>query len=608
MVAGVRYLRLLSSALVMVTVVFLASAAVALAAPASSQPPIESIGFTKTVPDSGGAYSWTLSGLPDLDQVRSPDSMHLGLPNQGFMYCVPTAGMNILAFLAKGGFSTGVASKDWTLPVNYDEMTGDLKKLGTEMGTDPAGGTDGGFVPAMTARLAGATKVATSPFVLSFVSYQLDPTWQGASARQMALAGLNGSLVAVGIGYYSNENDPNVKALPTPGKIATSGPIVKRRVGGHFLTAVGASGKLFQAGATIQVRDPATPYVMHSYQSAYATDPHQVVPATYNFVYKDTADNKDKFYTANLGTWDASNTTLYEGYFKVDPTVVWVRNGKSLREIQPFKIAPNAGTEKTVFDLPGKGSPIQAALSAVSANPAVLVKGSNTIWSLDPVTGKSTSVGKLVGARALAFGGPRQTLFVAGSKKLVAVDQFTHQVVASHKLSTPLQTLAFDEKNDRLVGAGAGKLDFFDLKLHSKGSEKLKGLTGGGRLQLAIAPNGGVVVAMGGGTLVTSTSGFAHKGTVNSKVKLVTRKLAGKGTVHGLVVDDRGNILVARKGHVRLLDSTGHEIPRGNPFGGRADEVFAIRRSFSNANPHILQPSLDFLPGPAPQPPSAARG
>jgi hypothetical protein len=45
-----------------------------------------------------------------------------------------------------------------------------------------------------------------------------------------------------------------------------------------------------------------------------------------------------------------------------------------------------------------------------------------------------------------------------------------------------------------------------------------------------------------------------------------------------------------------MFDAKGHRITRGNPFRGRADGVFAITRSFSNADPKILGPSLDFLP------------
>src|SRR5262245_46566092 len=69
--------------------------------------------FQKQVSSLG--VSWSLEGVPDIDQARGTNSSgtKVGLPNGGGMYCVPTTGMDFLAFLADRGFagSLGVPSR-----------------------------------------------------------------------------------------------------------------------------------------------------------------------------------------------------------------------------------------------------------------------------------------------------------------------------------------------------------------------------------------------------------------------------------------------------------------------------------------------------------------
>lgn len=570
--------------------------AVALAAPAASSAqlaagpiatPNGNVLFTKVL--TAGQYSWSMTGMPDIDQIRTADAPngHPGLPNQGSMWCVPTTGMNILAYLAGLGFSPGVASKDWTAAANYDEMTAELDQLGDEMDTDPQKGTGGqGYIDAMTERLddAGVTKGKGVLGSLQQISYSLDPNWQGASVREMALAGLDGSLVAAGIGFYADEN-------------AAGQGAVKRRTGGHFMTAVGASGSLFNTGATIQVRDPATPSFSHSYQSAYATNPHAVVPITRKVVWKGN-DNKDHYATVNVGTWDGSQTTLFEGYYKVVPTTYWVGLGKDLVAIRPYDLLPGPEPDplRKVYDLPGDQPPIAVALSAASTNPAVLLKGGRGVLSLNPVTGQTKRLGNVAGARALAFGGPEQTLFVASARKLVALDGITHKLLASRKLSAPVEALAFDEQRGRLIAADDDRLRFFDVDLKQRGLRRLPAVQGSARLAMAVGPEGGLALSSGKGALTSKTSVKPA-----NRLAALKRRSLGDGSVKGLAIDDAGRLIVARAGRVQFFGSDGRRL-RSLSLPGRADSLLAMTRSFTNVDPELLRPTLDFLPGPPPAP------
>lgn len=47
---------------------------------------------------NSGVWGFDISHMSDLDQVRA------GLPGDGGMYCVPTASMNLFAYVANHGF------------------------------------------------------------------------------------------------------------------------------------------------------------------------------------------------------------------------------------------------------------------------------------------------------------------------------------------------------------------------------------------------------------------------------------------------------------------------------------------------------------------------
>src|SRR6478735_3111409 len=113
---------------VVVALAAVALSALVCAAPAAAAPdtvgPNGPLAFQKQFTNFG--VSWSLEGVPDIDQARGTNASgtKVGLPNGGSMYCVPTTGMDFLAFLADRGFggSLGVPSKDWTLATHFNEM------------------------------------------------------------------------------------------------------------------------------------------------------------------------------------------------------------------------------------------------------------------------------------------------------------------------------------------------------------------------------------------------------------------------------------------------------------------------------------------------------
>jgi hypothetical protein len=545
------------------------------------------------------SYSWSLTGVPDIDQVRGTDATHPGLPNDGKMYCVVTAGMDLLTYLANNGFATGVAAKDWTLPGNYNEMTADLAALGSEMGADPAKGTSGtGFVNAMGARLASAGIGSTDPHpgVAQLVYYTSDPNFQGPSAQAMALDGLGGSLVAPVIGFYSDEQDSRPGAPP--------GAIVKRRVGGHVMAAVGASGNLFSPNAEIDVRDPATDYVVKDTQTPYATDPHALAPLTANYIWTDSANQNHYNDGVANATWDGSTTTLFDGYLRIVPASAWGLIGSQLVLLRPYQLIPDPGPVVERFKVPGGRAPLALSLSAITNRPAFLVPGSSTVWSLDPVTRRFAELGRVAHPTALTFGGPEQALYVAGAGRLVKLGA-RGRVLSSRRLSAPISALAFDSARGHVVGVSTHRLELFDRGLHPVGSSRLPAaaLAGAGRVSLALGPGGALLLGRAGQRSFTTTRpGAQTAAAAGAPVRLVRRSVPGGQPLTGLTVDDSGRALVSAGGRLRVFDRAGRLVPRSR-FAGRLDRVFAFTRSFSNVPPEVTR-SLDFLPRPDPQRPA----
>ena len=563
----------------------------------AAQAGLDTIGPNGPLQWQGGigpaGVSFSLTGVPDIDQARgtSADGTKVGLPNNGYMYCVPTTGMDFLAYLADRGFagSLGVPSRDWTDSKNFNTMSVLLAQLGGEMGTDPVGGTGGdGFVAAMTKRLAKSEIGA-----VQIQSYALDDQGGAPTASDVIASGAAGDLLAAGIGFYKNEGTDQQPLL--------------RRVGGHAFTIVGGNALPGAKAGTVFTRDPATVYTADTVQGAYTTDQHAIAPYTAKFVWADD-NGVDHTGTSTVATWDASKTTLFEGFTRILPKTTWIQVGKQIVAVEAQHLVPDPGPLKHVYEVPGDGSVRTLALSTRNDNPAFLVKGSNTVWQLDALTGKSSKLGSVSGARALSFGGPGQRLFVAGKKKLVAFDR-TGKVVGSKSLSAPLDALSFDARTNRLAGVGKSRLMFFDAGLHTLASRTLPAVQkkGSGTPLLAFGPKGQVVLGksgqgavLQGSPVAAATARRGARAAALAPISLKRRTLQGGGKVHGLAVDDLGQVLVSVGGKLRVF-SPGGRRRATSPFAGLAGTaVLAVTRSIDTTGGTPFLQTLDRTVGPPP--------
>ena len=154
-------------------------------------------------------------GMPDFDQRRST------LPNEGRMYCIPTATANALAYITNHGYP-GLLNgpRDWQSQTHYADVSSLIGILGGVMFTDPDDGT-------LIGPWQAATQSALSGEGFFIVGSYTAGGFSGLSPIQLADQMRLGAIVLPRVGWY--EEQPAFSGL-------------WRRDGGHMVTMWAAFG------------------------------------------------------------------------------------------------------------------------------------------------------------------------------------------------------------------------------------------------------------------------------------------------------------------------------------------------------------------------------
>jgi hypothetical protein len=551
---------------------------------------------------TGSDYFYNLCGVPDLDQVRVTAGQFVGLPGNGHNYCAPTSTTNLFAYLATKGFVNDPAVKDYTDPANFNEASQDIDQLGDLMGTTAASGTGGGgMLDGITQWLLmhGTPKVKISGSVdtLDIVTKSFTTGgYYSPDIGAMVQDAINGGLVVGVVGFYAPTTDP-----------ATSETHLMR-VGGHLVSLVSAQGTLGTTASTLGVHDPATDWIDDDLQTPYSTDKWTLSAAAPDTYYSQDSGGALHPYTATLPQVNGSTSTLFDGYVTIEPkTVESVFHARLVFYAPAFgPVGPGPvhelGGGRVIREIAAPGPVADLALAPEGSQHPFLVKGSSMVYDADPLTGAvSKFAAGPAGARLLTFGGPEQTLFVAGAHQLVGLDR-DGRTVARAKLSSPLDALAFDARRSELVGISAadGSVRVFSTALRQLSSTRLDlaGLGGGGRLSLAVASSGRLVVTRTGSNKVLSAlPAVQHAARASSvgRLRARVRTLAVSANPKGLAVDDFGHMFVSVHGRLVELSPNGKRVAHSPYNGIPAGPSIDIARSFSNADPAISQ-QLDYLP------------
>jgi hypothetical protein len=579
-----------AGALLLATALMPGSAA---AAPPTARPAcvVRTVGLT--------TYDFSVCGVPDIDQVRATANGHTGLPNNGKMYCVVAANMNWLAFLAEQGFTISPTDKDWTLDANFDEMSNDLAQLGQLMSTNAQKGTSGsGQITGVTAWLdSNATGVFSKDYMV-VKSYEAG-SFYSPNAVTMAQDAIAGGLVTPVVGYYANKTN-------------ASGLTRLARVGGHEVSLVSASGALAQSSAQLGVRNPATDSGVDTVQTAYATDSWALATATTaRYFSLDASGNPSGQYKAKLSSVNGSPTTLYDGYGTIEPKSTVSSVGSKIyikRAIDVY--APPSPDPGPLIALKAQGPVEDLAYPLEGTKTPYLVKGRNTVYQADALSGRSSRLARgPAGAHLLAFGGADQKLFVGGSRKIQAFDHDGRRA-GSVRVGAKLDDLTFDSKANRLVGISntTNKLVLFSPTLKHEGALKLPAslTNGGGKLTAAVGPEGQVFFHQNGTGKVgqVAEAHISGKGVpgLSKTVAVGRRNLATKQS-RGLAVDDQGHIFTVQNGKQVELLPTGKRAPNSRFTGAPGSAHIDVDRSFTNHDPKHGPETLDFLPDDQLQPP-----
>jgi hypothetical protein len=387
------------------------------------------------------SFVYKLKHMPDFDQKRATAPNLVGLPNDGKMYCVPTAMMNIFAYAANHGFpNTAPGPGWWQSQLRYNQAGTAIAQLGALMGTDPLEGTGG-------AGAAFGTMAWLSPTSLTFTRYEANGFWS-PKIEDLAYAAINNQLVALCYGRYT---------MLVPGSPNLIGP----RDGGHCVTLVEA----LRSGddIIIKIRDPGDD--PDSNQFGYMT----TQSAFSNRVYSSAKNRSFDILGGPTRTMTALTFPVAAG-----ETVRLIDSAIYVRPKSGFSWQPGINNQppKIVFQIPslffGSGglnsqviellvgqSIVDATPSPEQSSTLALVTQAGapvTLRRVDHTTGEQATLANVPGATDLVLGRKRE-LYVLSSERLECfdVDADNGMPTATVFPPGPCVAMCFDDERDEIV-------------------------------------------------------------------------------------------------------------------------------------------------------------
>jgi hypothetical protein len=513
--------------------------------------------------------------LVGLHQARTSVDGAGGLPDNGNDYCVPTSAMDWIVWLANFGYlnpTFGVggplpAHTDWTNPANFNFMTNHISLMGLLMGTSATSGTsNSGLVSGIESWL----HLGEFGLPVNVNTYQSVKNYP-ANPNQMGVAAADGALVMVHIATYTYDQQGN-KLL---------------RTGGHMVAYQQGVTEASSSTATIHVMDPLDPAYADHVQLPYHADEWVLTPGANVF--------------SGHGLWSISRGGVsipgqfYDGYTEITPEQVYSIDARRMVVDTPFRFVASHRHPRAARRLRlriGTGVLDFAVAPEGFAEP-FLRADSNTIFQVNRLTGETTRYAEgPVGASHLIYGGPAETLFVAGRHELIALNR-RGRTIASLRLAHPIDALAYDDHAGRLVAllGAAHRVEFLSRSLRVLGSVEMSAslLAGKGAIALAVGPNGRLFIHDDGQPMVATAAPTATGTTSTNfsadKPRFTTMRLHDAPGAVGLAVDDRGHLFVSSHGRLVELLANGEPAPHSYFTGMPAAGIVRLSGSFSNAAP-----------------------
>ena len=376
-------------------------------------------------------FTYRRGGIPDLDQRRQIAGGHFGLPNEGLNYCVPTAAMDCLAFIANHGYGWMEPNgyRNWQSQDFYDSAGIEIFKMGYFfMNTDENTGTTG------AQHVQGIKDWFDSWGLLS--DFTVVGQFAGGSScptpNNLADAALQGGLVMAIVGWYNN---PSANTY--------------NRAGGHCLAmnkmvgTQGGNGPVY----TISWRDPARDDGVYTTQSQFSTESYTLSAVTATF------DGNGRTQYQVTGFNSGGKIGFLDGFVAITPKYA-LTSAPGDHEFDLYSLSELLGTQTHVVTALGgiQHAAFHPAMSTVTYLTLPDGEGRNDLRVLDPLSGDTVLVQDLI-PNALKMAVSRQRrayVLYQGGIQLEGFDLDNRNDPYLAQMPQYMNTLAYDDVYDLL--------------------------------------------------------------------------------------------------------------------------------------------------------------
>src|SRR5262249_45600574 len=165
-----------------------------------------------------------------------------------------------------------------------------------------------------------------------------------------------------------------------------------------------------------------------------------------------------------------ASRTYLDGFLVIFPVQALTAEGNHFFFLNPAALlgeAASSAPPSSRFASGDGGTIADLAIDPLSTSATYLTAGTDTVWRLDTLTGRSSSVASVPGARRATPGRHARYVLTDAAPGAPAPEG---RVSARAPLTAPLADIAYDADDDRVVGVTArgDALVDFDAQLHAQ--------------------------------------------------------------------------------------------------------------------------------------------
>lgn len=483
------------------------------------------------------SFNYFLNGVADLDQKWD------ALPNNGNMYCVPTAAMNWIYFYAARGMSSTPfgTTNPAQIPFNIGRM-GNLMDTDAQDGTSFSDAIDG-LLDWLSARGPWGVVRSARASDNNNITYK--------RLRNLLQLGAN---VMVMRGRYEKDGDEF------------------ERIGGHALSVVGLT-RTDQNLITISVHDP----------NNGSSNTSQAATQVKQEVLTEMRRNIDGDHVTILRWGSGSVNPPYlclDGVIAILPMMA--ASNVSANAVTVYRSNFTDNTVATQqYPTPFQGGVSELVLDPSGCALSVIARDDGQVWTLDLAEGTWLQLANVRAATALAYGSRRERLYVVQDRQISAFDD-AGALTGKLDLDASVDALSYDQKGDRMIAvvAGGKRLTSFDSAFKLQAQIDAPVVLGSGRLNLSVNSRDQTISLARHGNAEVASLRWREANVVSGRFKLLA-----DGAVSGAHVNRKGDIYVSEGGKIATFDQDGVRIANA-PFSGLpSGPLLKISRSSNPIDP-----------------------